>query len=55
MKKYNVYKNNTLVESYARRYEAEEAINRFKHDDRMFAIMNDVCVRYNIYDIRRAS
>lgn len=53
MKKYKVYKNGIFLESYARRYEAEDAIRVIKHYERMEAIRNLTYVPCNFYEIRR--
>lgn len=53
MKKYKVYKNGIFLESYARRYEAEDAIRIHKHNERMQSIWDLVPNSCNIYEIRR--
>ena len=53
MKKYKVYKNVIFLESYAKRYEAENAIRTHKHQERMQSHINMECVEVNVYDIRR--
>lgn len=53
MKQYKVYKNGIYLESYSRRYEAEAAIQKHKHNERMQAHSELSCVPCNSYEIRR--
>lgn len=53
MKKYKIYKNGIFLESYARRYEAENAIRIYQHHERMDCIRNMTSLEINIYEIRR--
>ena len=53
MKKYKIYKNGEYLESHKLRCEAEEAIARYKHAERMQAIWDMTSVEVNTYDIRR--
>lgn len=53
MKKYKVFKNNTYLESFDRRYMAEEAIRQHKREDEWNAVLNRTYNPCNIYDIRR--
>ena len=53
MKKYKIYKNGEYLESYKNRLEAEEAIEQYKHRERMQAIAAMTYVEVNTYDIKR--
>ena len=53
MKKYKIYKNGEYLESYKNRWEAEEAIQQYKHRERLESIFNMTSVEVNTYDIRR--